>query len=127
MCCIAVCKQGCPQVAAHLPLKLLLPTLSKVVLCPMAGANAMPSNYILSDMMASYMRRHFLNEAETTLRAKPKELPHKDSEEKRDRIASVLEQRPKESSNGEPLGAGLQQYIYYTTRVLCEAVCYLGQ
>jgi len=59
---------------------------------------------------------------ETTLRAKPKELPHKDSEEERNRITSVLEQRPKESSNGEPLGAGLQQYIYYTTCVLCEAI-----
>ena len=59
---------------------------------------------------------------ETTLRAKPKELPHKDSEEERNRIASVLEQRPKESSNREPLGAGLQQYIYYTTRVLCKAI-----
>jgi len=61
-------------------------------------------------------------DAETTLRAKPKELPHKDSEEERNRITSVLERRPKESSNGEPLGAGLQQYIYYTTRVLCKAI-----
>jgi len=53
----------CPQDAAHPPLKFLLPTLSKVILFPMAGANAVPSNYTLSDIMASYMRRRFLNEA----------------------------------------------------------------
>jgi len=53
----------CPQVAAHPPLKPLLPTLSKVVLFPMAGANAVPSNYTLSDIMASYMQCRFLNEA----------------------------------------------------------------
>jgi len=29
----------CPQVAAHPPLKVLLPTLSKVVLFPMAGVS----------------------------------------------------------------------------------------
>ena len=58
---------------------------------------------------------------ETTLRANtqrtttPRTL-------RRNRITSVLERKPKESSNGEPLGAGLQQYIYYTTRVLCEAI-----
>jgi len=63
MCCIAVCKQACPQVAAHPPLKSLLLTLSKVVLCPMASANAVLSNYTLSDMMASYMQCCFLNEA----------------------------------------------------------------
>jgi len=53
----------CLQVATHPPLKFLLPTLSKVVLYPMASANAVPSNYTLSDIMASYMRHHFLNEA----------------------------------------------------------------
>ena len=63
-----------------------------------------------------------ISENETTLRANTQRTTTQDSEEERSRIASVLEQRPKESSNGEPLGAGLQQYIYYTTRVLCEAI-----
>jgi len=51
----------------------------------------------------------------------PKELPHVETL-RREQDTSVLERKPKESLNGEPLGAGLQQYIYYTTRVLCEAI-----
>jgi len=58
---------------------------------------------------------------ETTLRANTQKVTTQRTL-RRNRITSVLERKPKESSNGEPLGAGLQQYIYYTTRVLCKAI-----
>ena len=67
--------------------------------------------HVLPLPLGSFATRPSPVEGETTLRAKPKELPHKDSEGEGSRITSVLEQRPKESSNEEPLGTGLEQYI----------------
>jgi len=63
----------CPQVAAHPPLKSLLPTLSKVVLYPMAGANAVPSNYTLSDIMASCQVRVYSGRGSGQVRTKADE------------------------------------------------------
>ena len=72
----------------------------------------------LSEHMSLCCNKH----CETTLRANNPKNYHTLRLLRREQDTSVLERKPKESSNGEPLGAGLQQYIYYTTRVLCEAI-----